>query len=304
MNNYIIGVDVGYGNTKTKNFIFSSGVTKLSGQPGMNDNVVFYNNNYYSVDCTKTGIQQSKIENENTLILTLAAIAMELKKRNETSAAVHLGVGVPLTRVGAEKSDLEDYYKKQHRYTFEFEGIKYDIHLLSVTVLPQGYSAIAGCVSEFKRSTLIIDMGSWTVDILPLKEGKPEIAKCKSLQLGSIKAMQDINEALRQEIGSEADELTLKDIMINGKSDIPDNYLRVSQKILSRYVNDIMEQLRAQGFNPDLMQFVFIGGGATIIDNFIDKKLYPSITVVSDVHINANGYEALIHAKQRKGQLC
>ena len=270
----------------------------------MNDNVIFFGGNYYAIDCTKMGIQQSKTENENTLILTLAAIAMELKKQGATAGAIHLGVGVPLTRVGAEKSDLEAYYKKQNRYSYEFEGVKYDIILSSVTVLPQGYSAVAGCISEFKRSTLIIDMGSWTIDVLPLKEGKPEIGKCKSLQLGSIQAMQNINEQLRQQLGAEADELTLKDVMIHGTSDIPDKYLSIIRSCLGDYVKDIMEQLRAQGFNPDLTQFVFIGGGATIIDHFLDKKTYPNVTILSDVHINAKGYETLIYAKQRKGQLC
>ena len=147
-------------------------------------------------------------------VLTMAAIAEELKKTGTTVADVHLGVGVPLTRMGAEKKDFVEYYTKNRRLIFKYEDVQYSVTLLSVDVFPQGYAGIVSFMKDFHKSALVIDIGSWTVDILPLTEFIPDQTRCKSLPLGTITCMNDINEALRQNLGQEADETTIKEVMI------------------------------------------------------------------------------------------
>ena len=50
----------------------------------------------------------------------------------------------------------------------------------------------------------MIDIGSWTIDILPFIEGQPDLSKCKSLSMSTITTMIEINEALRQKFDEEA----------------------------------------------------------------------------------------------------
>ena len=54
MSQLFIGVDVGYGNTKTANTVFSSGVRKHSTKPPINSMVVETNGGFYSVNHAKT----------------------------------------------------------------------------------------------------------------------------------------------------------------------------------------------------------------------------------------------------------
>ena len=61
--------------------------------------------------------------------LTLAAIAEEMKLANTTNACVHLGVGVPLTRMGMEKDEMQAYYMRSRHYTFRYEDKTYSIVL-------------------------------------------------------------------------------------------------------------------------------------------------------------------------------
>ena len=86
--NIHIGIDIGYGNTKSRHSIFQSGVKRFETEPPLDTKVVEYNGQYYSVDNMQETIPESKVEDESTLILTMAAIAEELKKRQVKNANI------------------------------------------------------------------------------------------------------------------------------------------------------------------------------------------------------------------------
>ncbi len=128
---------------------------------------------------------------------------------------------------------------------------------------------------------------------------RAELDKAQELQDGkSFVAPQKV--AIDKAFGEEADEAFIKEIMINGESNINRDYLRVIQEGLYNYVEDIMNSLRSLKFNSTLTQFVFIGGGATIIKNFL-KEQEANITVMDDVFINAKGYEEILRHKYKVG---
>ena len=298
MQTVIIGVDVGYGNTKTSNVCFSSGIRKLPGRPPVSTRVVEAFGNFYAIGNGKLSVQRSKTDNEDMLILSMAAIAEELRRRSINAADVHLGVGVPLTRMGAEKQTFTDYYGKEMRLLYKYEDVLYDVRIVSCDVFPQGYAGVVSYMKDFRQSALVIDIGSWTVDILPLTEYIPDLTRCKSLPQGTITCMNDINEALRQKLGQDADETTLKDVMMTGTADIPADYLSVIKTGLISYAGNLLDQIRALNFNSDLTQFVFIGGGASIMKNFLPEADMKKAMIIDDIHINAKGYEELIRHKR------
>ena len=147
-NEKVIGVDVGYGNTKTANCCFSSGVKKLPGKPPLNSRVIETSTGFYAIGSEKVSVQKSKTDDESMRVLTMAGIAEEMRQEGLTTAAVHLGVGVPLTRMGAEKQAFIDYYNRIRHLSFTYEDISYCVDLLSVDVFPQG-SFILGKGSDF-----------------------------------------------------------------------------------------------------------------------------------------------------------
>lgn len=298
MKEILIGVDNGFGNTKGCNSIIQSGVRKLPTKPPLETHVVEYNGEYYAVSCQKMNIQKSKTENEYTLVSTMAIIGEELKRKGINNADIRLGVGLPLTMMGSQKTDFLNYMLRNRRLNFKYEGKSYSVYTISVDVFPQGYAAVVDKLDKFGTSTVVIDVGSWTIDILPIVEGQPDMAKCKSLSLGTITAMNEINEALRQRFGEEADEAIIKDVMIHKRSNINNDYLQVIQMGLYSYVEDIMNNLRSLKFNSSLTEFVFIGGGASIIKNF-SKEISANTTIIEDVHINARGYEDILRHKYK-----
>ena len=294
-----IGVDNGNGNTKVDTgAVITSGVKKLATKPPIDTKTICWNGQYYAVGSPKMEIQQSKITNDDTLILTMAAIGEKLKALGKTSAEIRLGAGLPLTRIGAEKKGFHDYFMKNQKLNFVYEGVNYSVYIISADIFPQGYAAVVNRLNTFGMLTVVVDIGSWTIDILPITEGQPDVSRCKSLSLGTFTAMQDINESLRQKFGEEAEESIIKDVMIHGTSTINRQYLQVIQDGLYEYVESVMNHLRTLKFNTTLTELIFMGGGASVIKNF-GRDLPENITIIEDVCINAKGYEDILKHKYK-----
>ena len=79
----VIGIDHGWSNMKTADQIFTTGVKEISTEPAFYDNVVEWNGSYYKVGGKRLEVRDTKVENDNFYLLTLACVAKELKKRKK-----------------------------------------------------------------------------------------------------------------------------------------------------------------------------------------------------------------------------
>ena len=99
----LIAIDHGWSSIKTPNFIFENGIKELQTMPATKDNVLEYRGKIYVVGQGRMGKQETKTENDNYYLLTLVAIAKEIKRLGySTVQKVDLAVGVPLTLYGKE----------------------------------------------------------------------------------------------------------------------------------------------------------------------------------------------------------
>ena len=94
MASYIIGVDVGYGNTKTAHSCFSSGIKLLSSKPPISTRVIETTSGFYTIGNGKLSIQSSKTEDENMRALTMAGIA-KIKTQPYHRCRCYLGCVYP-----------------------------------------------------------------------------------------------------------------------------------------------------------------------------------------------------------------
>lgn len=170
MNNKIevIGIDHGWSNMKTSSQVFTTGVKEITTEPALFDGVLEYKGKYYKVGSSRQEVRDTKTEDESFYLLTLAAVAKELKRRGLWEARVFLAVGLPLTRFGSEKVDFMKYLTAEKDVEFLYENVKYHILIESAAVFPQCYAAVADKLQTFNKKTLIVDIGSWTIDIMPV----------------------------------------------------------------------------------------------------------------------------------------
>ena len=297
----VIGIDHGWSQIKTSNTCFNTSIKELANDPAFHDNVLEYENRYYAVGEDRLEVLDSKVENENFYLLTLVAIAKELKIRGRTEADVVLAVGLPLTRFSAARKPFIDYLSKNENVVFSFEQKLYKIHIASVSVYPQCYAAVAGMLPTFGKKALVIAVGSWTVDSMLIVNKKPDNSKCDTQNEGLIKCMRAINRISVQLKNRKLDESDIQDYFMTGKTELPSDYKEIMDMQIQEFVDKVCAYQMECGYNFDMLPIYFVGGGAIVMKNF-GKYQQSNIHYVLDVKANAKGFETMARIALRSGR--
>ena len=169
-----------------KGRLLKSGVKEISTEPALQDNLIEYQNTYYKIGTSRMEVKDTKVVDENYYILTLAALAKELKMRGRNRAKVVMGVGLPLTRFGAEKRDFVEYLSRQKEVHFKFEGEHFNIRIEKVMIYPQCYGVVMDKIGSIYNNPVIVDIGIWIIDIMPIINQITDEANCKTIPKGLI----------------------------------------------------------------------------------------------------------------------
>ena len=207
----VIGIDHGWSMMKTISQVFVTGVKEITTTPALFGDVLEYEGKFYKVGTVRQEVKDTKVEDDSFYLLTLAAVAKELKRRGLAEAKVFLAVGLPLTRFGAEKNDFIKYLTKNKRVSFKYENESYHIEIDDVAVFPQCYAAVVDKIPAMAKKTLIVDIGSWTIDIMPVINKSPDESKCVTIPKGLITCMRSINEQCVRQLNGEVDESEIQD---------------------------------------------------------------------------------------------
>ena len=153
-------------------------------------------------------------------------------------------------------------------------------------------AAVVDKIHTMAKKTLIVDIGSWTIDIMPVINKSPDESKCVTIPKGLITCMRSINEQCVRQLNGEVDESEIQNIMRYGRSDIDDEYFAIIKAEIEDFVDKVYNSIREFGYNLKTTPIVFVGGGAVVMKNFgsHDAK---NISYNLDVKANARGYEQL-----------
>ena len=114
----IIGIDHGYGNIKTANHCFKTGITTHDSEPLFTKDMLTYNGKYYLIGEGHKEFLPEKQNDEDYYILTLAAIATELADEGLIEADVIIAAGLPLTWTSGQKADFAKYLSQNNLGAF------------------------------------------------------------------------------------------------------------------------------------------------------------------------------------------
>lgn len=288
----VIGIDHGWANMKTESTVFNSGIKEITTEPALFDDVLEYEGRYFKVGGNRLEVKPDKVQDDNYYLLTLAAIAKELKHRGITKANILLAVGLPLTRFGEEKDDFIRYLGRQREVIFRYGKVRYQIVIEKISVYPQCYAAVIDRMRFFDRKVLVVDIGSWTVDIMPIHDHKPDESICVTKPAGIITCIQQINKECVRQIGAEVDEYDIQKVITSGGEHLPDKYRDIIEKEFRGYCRKIYGYIGELGYNMELTPIVFVGGGAKVMKDFGELS-QANITYIEDIKANAKGYEIL-----------
>ena len=292
-NTVIIGVDHGWSQMKTAETVFSSGVEEILSEPAFFDDVLEYGGKYYKVGTKRDVVMNSKTENGDYYLLTLASMAKEMARRNMSTEKVILATGLPATRYGAEKKEFIEYLSRNKDIRFKFEQKEYRIQLEKVAVFPQGYAAVVELAETLGKDIVSVDIGSWTIDIVPVnKDGQPDEANACTIPEGLITCMRRINRDSVRLYNERISEETIKQYIKTRKTDLDKKYVEIMDRHLKAFATKIYNALRELEYSLETTLFCFSGGGATVM-KYIGGYEQDNIKYILDIHANAKGYERL-----------
>jgi plasmid segregation protein ParM len=262
-------------------------------------NVLQYAGNYYVCGTGRQTLIKTKTANDNYYLLTMAALAQELRYRKASrKERIVLAAGLPLAGFGREKTAFREYlFRKEQPIRFRYENEAYELLIEDVKLFPQGYSALA-LHPEYVRdepSVLLVDIGGWTVDLMRLDNAVPNASTCRSLELGVIRCIDEIMEQVRRSTGLSVTDIQIERVL-NGNNCSMDQKARgIIQRNGRSYTERILSAIMEAGFDLRAIPCVFMGGGAAIVKRHVTPQDGLCRAVyLTDVNANAAGYERIV----------
>lgn len=294
-----IGIDHGYYAIKTRNFSFPAGIAVYSHEPYTLQNTLEYGGKFYVCGTGRQPILRNKTENDNYYLLTLAAIAREIKQRGEnTECSVTLAAGLPLAGFGREKKFFREYLLRSSQpVCFKFEGVPYKITIEDVKLFPQGYSAIAihPELIQNEPSVLLMDIGGWTVDLMRLDNGVPNASTCRSLELGMIRCIDETKEQVRRDVGLSVTDAQVERVLAGKPCSMDEKARSIIRRQGRLYTERLLSAVMESGFDLKAIPVVMLGGGASVVKgNVSPQDGLCRVFALTDDRVNAEGFERIL----------
>ncbi len=295
----VIGIDHGYGNIKTAHSCFKTGVAVYDKEPTFKNNLLIYDGKYYIIGEEHKEFKSDKMADEDYYVLTLAAIARELKVRNKTFATVHIAAGLPLTWVGEQKEEFKKYLLQNKFVDFSFRNVDYHIDFAGADIFSQGFAAVSDKLHCFKGTNMLADIGNGTMNVMYINECQPTEKKCFTEKYGTNQCSLAIRENIMRQFGIRLDDAVIERVLRTGTADIAEKYLSAIRSTAEEYAQGIFRILREHEYDPELMRLFVVGGGGCIIKNFTDYDKN-RVIINDDICATAKGYEQLSLKKLRR----
>lgn len=281
--------------------------------PALKENNVIYRVGHLATksnNATELDPGSSKSEEDQTLVMLFAALALDAVKEGNTAfqrnknivdATYTLGTGLPLREIkegkdaGYRSKLVGSVHQVEFLVTPKYQGLKVNIKFNEVKVYPEGFAAYINLVMDndlkiinkdlIDRRILIQDIGGLSTDIAVIKNRNVDDDKAQGYNLGVSESLEAIREEIRSKHGVELDSrldvvdiITRKNdrnhIMVKGSRtsvhDITDRILLELAKKQYRLLRNTWQR------NSQTEICYFVGGGATVLKEYI-KNLNNSL---------------------------
>ena len=297
----VIGCDQGYGNTKTANHCFKTGVLRYDTEPTFAAYLLTFRNHYYLIGEGHKEFLADKTADDDFYILTLAAVACELEAAGLTEANVYLAVGLPLTWTAAQKTEFAAYLSRDEDVRFTYRKTDYHIRIVGVKVYPQGYAAVAPIKSQMTGVNLVADIGNGTMNVLYIVGGRPQSGKMFTEKFGTYQCTLAVREAFMRQTRRELNDAIIDEVFRTGTANIKASDLAIIRAAATEYVAEIFRRLREHGYDEDTMTLYITGGGGCLVKHFyrFDAE---RVKFNDDICAAAKGYEYMAELQIKAGQ--
>ena len=263
----LISVDHGNSAIKTNNISFISGLTEYPVRPPLADDIIKYQGVYWTLTGNRIAYMRNKTRDERFFILTLFAISKEMEKAGGVwpGLDIDLAAGLPPEHYSILKDDFSEYFRRVN-VNFTYNDIPHCVNFDNVFVYPQAYAAVVPYSKMFitMPRVFIVDIGGFTIDVLLLRYGKPDLQFCRSLELGVIPMNNEIISKISSQYDLRIEDDHIAEVLQGHNTILPDRAVIAIHEMVIAYVNNIINKLRELQVDLRVDPAVFLGGGGNL----------------------------------------
>ena len=301
----IISVDHGNKSIKTPHAIFTSGLVMSDGLQGFKTDYIGWNGKYYSLTERRISYLRDKTEDDRFFILTLFAIAKELEYRKVSETLdpidITLLVGLPPAHYEQLHSRFEQYFlRRREAIDFEYNGKYYSVRINKVLSYPQAFAAAVTQYSTLKAHSVayIIDIGGFTIDVLKLRFGRPDLEVVESFEKGVITLYNSIASKCNSQYARILEECEIDEVIRNQSTVLPGEVQQLIRSMTADFLAEFYNFLRERGIDVSTSKCVFAGGGSLLLRGMIERGNKVAFPIfIEDIHANALGYDVLYQSE-------
>ena len=321
-----IGVDVGNSDTKTENTTTPSGFSVRGLLPYGADDYIKFGKNYYIPDEeARFPYKKDKTVDDNMFILTLFAIAKEaiydisknlgvdskdvIQRKIDDLNVINLGIGLPPAHCSTLGKKSVAYYIDHFGdgVSFSYKGLKFDIRLGRCSFFPQDWAAIVTyktndeSVTKKFASFYAVDIGGYTVDVVPIMNHRPVATRCVSLEMGVLRMFSEMSKILEQDYGKTVRPDIIETVLRDEPTILPEEVQDRIKRGAGEWSDDIIRSLVEADVLFDSYPVVFIGGGSQTFKPYIEKNQSVQVCeFIPGANINAAGYTKLLFLQEEQ----
>lgn len=182
---------------------------------------------------------------------------------------------LPILQMENKNKFIENLKNKE--FSLKFNGQDRMIKISDVLVLPEGYVSYFSLPDEDKKGDIcILDMGSRTINICVLQDGK--IQNLNTVKLGSF----DFYSKIKAQENGKGEDFTEEDI----PRLIKNGTVKVFQKQYGEFLNEILNSIKGY-VNIKTYKTIFVGGTSLMLKEMINKLNLPNFRIPENA-LNSN----------------
>ena len=300
----LIAIDHGNKQMKTAHKTFSSGLCESDTRPPFGENVLFYEGKYYTLSEQRIPYMRDKTADERFFILTLFAIAFELRAMhcpvNEVTD-IKLAVGLPPAHYGTQYKRFEKYFLERGVMEYDLDGRTYRICISGAMCFPQAYAAVMPVYPRIQQlsKAVVVDIGGFTADYLLIKNGQADLSACDSLENGVITLYNRIKSKVNADYDLLMDESDIDAVLQDKPYEYSRDIICLINEQAQLFIDDLFGKLRERMIDLRAGKAIFAGGGSILLRRQIEASGKVGSTIfVNEISASTKGYELLYRASQ------
>lgn len=301
----LFAIDHGNSAIKTPSFVFTSGLTDYPVKPPVETDVLEFGGTFWTLSGERIPYMRDKTKDERFFILSLFAIAKELRQREALQPMVEAELAIGLPPEHYELRNRFAEYFKRGTVQFKFNDTAISLMIRQVLVYPQAYAAVVPQAQIIQQNPriFVVDIGGFTTDVLLLRGVQPDMQFCRSLEMGAIPMANGIIGRVSALHDIKIDDDHIADVIQGRPTILPDDVQETIRATVKSYAAGILDKLRELQVDLRATPAIFTGGGAALFRTFIEtSSQVAKAEFVADPKANAVGFGMLATAQLRQMQ--